>query len=131
VEEFFSHSRCRVRDVLYQFNEKLFHFDSTRNLASHDLTRTFSVSSLAAVVSLMLGSPVSAQCDSKFSSKAESLTSTFRQIMKTSAKLMSYPPSFADKWNLKIWSDFESAAKKSLELCKILLPELGEMLVME
>jgi hypothetical protein len=83
-------------------------------------------------VSLMLGSPVSAQCDSKFASKAASLTSTFPQIMKSSAKLMSYPPTFADKWNLKIWSDFESAAKESLELCKILLLPLElRMLVME
>lgn len=64
----------------------------------------------------MLGSPISEQSDRAFDEKVEKMCSTFGNIMKSSAKLMSIPPQFADKWNLKIWKDFESAAKESLEL---------------
>jgi hypothetical protein len=75
----------------------------------------------------MLGSPISQHVCKEFDEKAQKLVTSFGQIMKYSAKLMSYPPSFADRWNLKIWKDFENAAKTSLELCKTRL----KMLVIE
>lgn len=68
----------------------------------------------------MMGSSVAAQSDSKFNMKVWELVTHFKDIFKTSTKLLSVPPAFADKWNLRIWKDFESAAMASLEICKCL-----------
>lgn len=70
----------------------------------------------------MLGSSIAEQSDRKFDEKVIKLVTRFGQIMKLSAKLMSIPPRFADKCNLKIWNDFETEAQETLELSKSSIP---------
>lgn len=41
--------------------------------------------------------------------------------MQETAKHMSIPPDFADKWNLKIWKDFEKSADESMALSNLKL----------
>lgn len=66
----------------------------------------------------MLGSSIHEQSDNGFDEKVLKLVTNFGQIMKNSAKLMSIPPQFADKFNLRIWKDFEENAQETLELSK-------------
>ena len=64
----------------------------------------------------MLGSSIHEQSDKCFDEKVVRLVTNFGQIMKKSAGLMSIPPQFADKFNLKIWKEFEENAQETLEL---------------
>lgn len=68
------------------------------------------------------------QIDKHFDDKIWHFTKAFGEIMKCSVKLMSIPPNLADKFNLKIWKDFEKVASETLELCKFLKLEMNEKL---
>lgn len=66
----------------------------------------------------MLGSSTSEQGDRFFDEKVWKAVKVFQKIMKYSAQLMSITPAFADKWNLKVWKDFEQSNFEALEICK-------------
>jgi len=65
----------------------------------------------------MLGTTTQAN-SVEYEAKVERFAKIVGRIFDGSAKLMSIPPQFADKWNLKMWTDFEAVAKESIELCE-------------
>lgn len=73
---------------------------------------------ISAILNLMLGKSSANQSDRNFDANVWKFATVAKGLMKSSAKLMSLPPSFADKWNLKVWKEFESSAQESIELCK-------------
>ena len=70
------------------------------------------------MLNLMLGSSYMEQQNAEFSSLVLEFSIAVKRIFECSAPLMSIPPAQADKWNLKIWTDFVQVAMKSIELCK-------------
>lgn len=70
------------------------------------------------ILNLMLGSSFSEQSNGKYDEHVDRFSRIVRQVFDCSAKLLSVPPAFADKWNLKCWKDFERVAKESIELCE-------------
>lgn len=74
--------------------------------------------SINVIINLMLGDPNMCN-DNQLNQLVDEFATVVKYIFETSAKLMSIPPQLADKLSLKIWTDFEMCAKKSIELCKI------------
>lgn len=70
------------------------------------------------MLNLMLGSSYTEQQTAEFNSLVTDFSLVVKRIFECSAPLMSIPPAQADKWNLKIWTDFEQVAMQSIELCK-------------
>lgn len=71
-----------------------------------------------AIANLMLGSSTSEQSDRKFDAKVWEFVKVVKRIFETSSKLMSIPVNFADKINMKAYSDFEEAAHSTIAICK-------------
>lgn len=65
----------------------------------------------------MLGRSSANQSDRNFDANVWKFATVAKGLMKSSAKLMSLLPSFADKWSLKVWKEFERSAQESIELC--------------
>lgn len=72
------------------------------------------------MLNLMLGSSYTEQQNDEFSALVLDFSIKVKKIFECSAALMSLPPAQADKWNLKIWKDFEQVAMQSIELCKLI-----------
>jgi ecdysteroid 2-hydroxylase len=68
----------------------------------------------------MLGSSTSEQSDREFDAKVWEFVTVVKKMFETSSKLMSIPPRFADKVNMKVYREFESAVHRSITLCKSL-----------
>jgi hypothetical protein len=79
--------------------------------------------SINVIINLMLGES-GMNKDNQLNQLVDEFATIVRYIFETSAKLMNIPPHLADKFNLKIWTDFEMCAKKSIELCKLGLHSL-------
>lgn len=75
--------------------------------------------SIDVIINLMVGCPSSLH-DQQLNQLVDEFAKTVKHLFETSAKLMSIPPQLADKFHLKIWKDFESCAKNSIELCMII-----------
>ncbi|CAO1418115.1 unnamed protein product [Diamesa hyperborea] len=81
--------------------------------------------SISVMLNLMLGSSYTEQQNAEFSSLVLDFSIVVKRIFECSAPLMSIPPAQADKWNLKIWTDFEQVAMKSIELSRKLIRSLS------
>lgn len=73
------------------------------------------------MLNLMLGSAYTEQQNPEFTALVMDFSIVVKRIFECSAPLMSIPPAQADKWNLKIWTDFEQVAMESIELCKSII----------
>lgn len=74
--------------------------------------------SIDVIINLMLGTNNNFHEDSQLNLLVDEFANTVKKLFYTSAKLMSIPSHLADKFNLKIWKDFEICAKNSLEQCE-------------
>jgi hypothetical protein len=70
-----------------------------------------------AILNLMLGSSTSEQSDRTFDGKVWEFVINVKQIFDTSSRLMAISPRLADKFNIKVYRDFEEAAARSITIC--------------